>query len=277
MINLKERRCNKMGRPGAGGGGGRSVSSGGHSSSRSSGGHSVGSSSSRPRPSSSSRSNSSFNTGVRTGSSFRPLAMRRLGYRTSPYRGYSGYRGSSSSGGNSGDKYIAITVVAIVIALLIIGLMAILVKNAMSQPMSTMNRERLETNIAYNNDCVIDELGWVDNLDRTSKDMREFYQDTGVQPMFYLKAYDSGLIGNNDKTLYAEDWYENHVDNESTFLVMYFAEPDSDNDMGYLAYVCGKQAGSVMDVEAVNIFWSYLDSNWLSDKSMDKVISDSFV
>ena len=57
---------------------------------------------------------------------------------------------------------------------------------------------------------------------------------------------------------------------------MYFAEEDADNDLGYSVYVNGSQVNTVMDAEAVDIFWAYLDQYWFSDLSMDDVIVKTF-
>lgn len=43
-----------------------------------------------------------------------------------------------------------------------------------------------------------------------------------------------------------------------------------------MAYVNGKQVSSVMDAEAVEIFWAYVDNNWYSDKSTDDMFVDIF-
>ena len=57
---------------------------------------------------------------------------------------------------------------------------------------------------------------------------------------------------------------------------MYFAEPDTDNDVGYMAYVNGKQVSSVMDSEAIEIFWAYVDKYWYSDMSTDDMFTTIF-
>lgn len=143
-------------------------------------------------------------------------------------------------------------------------------------PQSSYNREPLQTGIGYDNNCIVDELGWFDNIGQTSRQLKGFYDKTGVQPFIYLKAYDSGLITDVEKTEFAENWYEDNIGNEGTFLFMYFAEENQDEDVGYMAYVNGKQVSSVMDAEAVEIFWSLVDNNWYSDKSTDDMFVDVF-
>lgn len=143
-------------------------------------------------------------------------------------------------------------------------------------PKSTANRTKVQTGVAFQNDCVIDELGWVDDEAKTEKSLQKFYNETGVQPFVYLRDYDPDLKTDDEKISFAENWYEDNIDNEGTFLVVYFAEEDTDNDVGYMAHVNGKEITSVMDSEAIDIFWAYWDSYWASDRSTDAVITEAF-
>lgn len=257
-----------MGRAGSGGGGG-SHSSGGHSSSRSSGGHSMGSS----RPSS-----SGFNNSCRGSSTSRG------GWDLSPYpRHY--YRGTYYNPGGTtvvynngyyGRSYRSpFWSVAALIIIVIAVFIALFPSNG-NIPASTQNRTKISTGVAYQNDCVVDEIGWVENTSKLEKNLQEFYNKTGVQPYIYLKAYDSSLVTEADKTAYAEKWYDANIDNEGTFLFMYFGEQDVDNDVGYMAYVNGKQVTAVMDAEAVDIFWAYVDTYWYSDKTTTDMFTSIF-
>ena len=108
-------------------------------------------------------------------------------------------------------------------------------------PASSYNREPIHADIGFNNNCIVDELDWFDNIGQTSRRLENFFDKTGVQPFIYLKAHDSALTTDAEKTEFAEDWYEDNIDNEGTFLFMYFAEENQDEDVGYMAYVNGKQ------------------------------------
>lgn len=123
---------------------------------------------------------------------------------------------------------------------------------------------------------IVDNIGWFDNVTKTEKSIKKFYDKTGVQPYIVLNAYDSTLLTDTAKEEYAKKWYDEHIKNESTFLYMYFAEPDTDNDVGYMAYVNGKQVSSVMDSEAIEIFWAYVDKYWYSDMSTDDMFTTIF-
>ena len=77
------------------------------------------------------------------------------------------------------------------------------------------------------------------------------------------------LTSDNQKDEYAQTWYSENIDNEDTFLFVYFEEQNSD-EIGYMAYVNGKQVTSVMDSEAIDIFWNYIDRYW-TDSSLSTV------
>lgn len=147
---------------------------------------------------------------------------------------------------------------------------------SLSIPASTANREKVETGVAFDNDCIVDELGWFDNITSTEHQLQSFYNETGIQPYIVLFDYNPDLKTDDDCEEYAEDWYVDHIDNEGTLLFAYFAEEDTDNDVGTMTLVNGKQISSVMDSEAIEIFWAYVDEYWYSDLSTDDMFIKVF-
>ena len=253
-----------MGRAGAGGGGG-GHSGGGHSSSRSSGGHHVSSGSSGRRAGggrSSYSGHSSYGGGRFYGGGFYPRPPRRSTVIVSH--------------GGSFNAVISLIIFVVVLIAAFGGFPSSNSSSTKSVPKSTQNRERLESGVGYDNNCIVDNIGWFDNVTKTDKSIKKFYDKTGVQPYIVLNAYDSTLLTDTAKEEYAKKWYDEHIKNESTFLYMYFAEPDTDNDVGYMAYVNGKQVPSVMDSEAIEIFWAYVDKYWYSDMSTDDMFTTIF-
>lgn len=253
-----------MGRAGAGGGGG-GHSGGGHSSSRSSGGHHVSSGSSGRRAGggrSSYSGHSSYGGGRFYGGGFYPRPPRRSTVIVSH--------------GGSFNAVISLIIFVVVLIAAFGGFPSSNSSSTKSVPKSTQNRERLESGVGYDNNCIVDNIGWFDNVTKTEKSIKKFYDKTGVQPYIVLNAYDSTLLTDTAKEEYAKKWYDEHIKNESTFLYMYFAEPDTDNDVGYMAYVNGKQVSFVMDSEAIEIFWAYVDKYWYSDMSTDDMFTTIF-
>ena len=232
-----------MPRPGTSSGGHRS--SGGHSSSRVGGGHHVGRSS---RPTGS----SSFNRG--------PSMHHYHHTPPPPRRGYYGYRRNVYTSSSSGLG----TLIACLIVFAVVIFSFFMIASDDSDVTSTINREKIENPIPYDNNCIKDELGYVENTSKLSKNLKNFYNKTGIQPYIYLKSYDETLTSDSQKDNYAQNWYEQNIDNEYTFLFVYYEDQDP-NEIGYMAYVNGKQVTSVMDSEAVNIFWNYIDRYWTDD------------
>ena len=232
-----------MPRPGTSSGGHRS--SGGHSSSRVGGGHHVGGSS---RPTGS----SSFNRG--------PSMHHYHHTPPPPRRGYYGYRRNVYTSSSSGLG----TLIACLIVFAVVIFSFFMIASDDSDVTSTINREKIENPIPYDNNCIKDELGYVENTSKLSKSLKNFYNKTGIQPYIYLKSYDETLTSDSQKDNYAQNWYEQNIDNEDTFLFVYYEDQDP-NEIGYMAYVNGKQVTSVMDSEAVNIFWNYIDHYWTDD------------
>ena len=232
-----------MPRPGTSSGGHRS--SGGHSSSRVGGGHHVGRSS---RPTGS----SSFNRGS---------SMHHYHHTPPPpRRGYYGYRRNVYTSSSSGLG----TLIACLIVFAVVIFSFFMIASDDSDVTSTINREKIENPIPYDNNCIKDELGYVENTSKLSKNLKNFYNKTGIQPYIYLKSYDETLTSDSQKDDYAQSWYKQNIDNEDTFLFVYYEDQDP-NEIGYMAYVNGKQVTSVMDSEAVNIFWNYIDRYWTDD------------
>ena len=169
---------------------------------------------------------------------------------------------------------IAVAVITILVALLTFAIAS--PSGASGIPTNGVNREKADTGVAFHNDCIEDELGWFDNVTQTERRLKSFYDATGVQPYVVLRAYDATLTDDDAKRAYAEQWYDDNIDDEGTLLFMYFAEEDTDNDVGYMTLVNGKQIGSVMDAQAVEIFWAYVDEYWYSDLSTDDMMATIF-
>lgn len=200
-----------------------------------------------------------------------------------PRRGYGGrsYR-RSYSGGSVGSS-ITSAIASIIVLIIVLAFVTIFLStlssggsNHSSLAASTRNREKLNTGISFDSDCIIDEIGWFDSVTKAGRQLRTFYDKTGVQPYIVLLQYHPELSSDAQKDAYAQEYYEDNIDNESTFLYMYFAEEDVDNEVGYMCYVNGKQVDSVMDSEAIEIFWGYLDRNWYSDLTTDQLFENAF-
>lgn len=275
-----------MGRAGAGGGSG-GYSSGGHSSDRVSGGHHVSSGGSSHRAGSGSSyrtssgySHSDFNIGYSVGRELRRMAS--FSPPPPPPGHYMGGMGSMGMPYQARQPRVrrrspfSIFLYVLLFLILWSTVLSIVTGGNSSIPKSSYNREKVNTGVAFQNDCIVDEIGWFDNIPKTERRLQSFYKETGVQPYIVLHRYDSSLTTEAEKEAYAKKYYADNIKNEGTFLFMYFAEQDTDNDVGYMCYVNGKQVTSVMDSEAVDIFWAYVDNNWYSNMSTDDMFVTIF-
>lgn len=289
-----------MGRAGSGGSGGHHSSGGGHSAGRAGGGHRVSSGGSSPSRAGSGMGGSShrmYRGGMGTppppmhgGPGMPPPPMhggpgmpppRRRHYRYGWGRRYTSYDTYDGGYGSASvDMFSRICSFLFIIAFIIIFFSINYYGMGLSENnnsvKSTVVRQRLDTDNAYINDCIIDEIGWFNNTSKTALGLKKFWEETGIQPYIILKAYDESLITDAQKNEWTTDYYDANFDTENIFLYVYFAEQDTDNDVGYMAYANGYEASSVMDSEAVDIFWNYIDRYWYTDEETDDVFVYAF-
>lgn len=143
-------------------------------------------------------------------------------------------------------------------------------------PASTYNREKITPSQPFNKNCVQDQIGWFSNTASAGNGLRNFYDKTGVQPYVLFAKYNPKLTTDKEKQAWADQWFETHVHNEDAVLFTYFADQDTENSVGYMDLTIGKRAGTVMDQQAQEIFWTYLDQYWYSDRSTDDAVVQAF-
>ena len=270
-----------MGRAGSGGSRGGGFSGGRSGSSRSSSGHRV------------SLGGSSHRAGS-GGGSYRPSSGG--GYRPprhhspppTPPRHHGGYYGSRRTvvHHHHGPRDpVTDRISTILAAIVVLVILAVWVFNSglggssQSVTMKGLGREKLNASIGWNSNCVIDEINYINNKGATATGLKEFYDITGMQPYAVFKAYDSSLSSDNAKAKYAEQWYEDNIDNEATILYMYFEDTDQ-SVPGYMHVVGGSQTKTLWDNLAQEKFWDFIDMYWAMDESVmstDKLIIQSFV
>ncbi len=252
-----------MGR--SGGSSGRS-SGGRSSSSRSSGGFSGGGRSSRSY-SSSSRSSGRSNYYIHTHNHYGPSY--RWGYHTT---------------GGSYSSNSLVTIIAFMVILICIIAIVGSASNNHSVVQSTKEREKI-TNTIKSSDWYQDDIGWISSSNSLKNGLEEFYNKTGVQPYIMFIPYsETYWNGNNINAQiadrYLDDFYSNKFKNdEGHFIFAYFeCINDSKYEMdGEFRYLTGKTAETIMDNEAINIFWGYFEKNYYDTSlSTEEMISNTF-
>lgn len=249
---------------GGGRGGGGGSFSGGHR--RSSGGRSYGS-----RPSGGRRITGSGSGGIHTGPIFINNARSYQNHGGSGGPPPGGGNGSHGSGNRSGMGAIAVIAVVVVLAIIVAGIFLL---SGTSAPRSTIEREKLPASAVQETAYFTDEDGdWIHDSRKLETGLRQFYQDTGVQPYVYILP--NGATQSFDALeKQAEALYLRLFQDEGHFLLLFC----DDNTGGYnCGYYYGKQARTVMDNEALDILATYLDSCY-SDMSLseEEIFAEAF-
>ena len=138
--------------------------------------------------------------------------------------------------------------------------------NSSSITPSTQEREKLPASAvnltAYYTDADGD---WIHNSYTLEEGLKQFYEDTGVQPYVYILP--NGQTESTDQLQrFAQEQYEKLFNDEGHFLLAFC-------DNGYGGYNCGywmgNQASTVMDSEALEILQNYL-SYYYSDMDISE-------
>ncbi len=269
----------RAGRGGGGGGGGRS-SGGSFGGTRGSGGRAGGGFGGR-----SGRSGSSGGGFGGLGGGYRrPAGGYGGGYRRpiigGPVFG-GGYRrpvygGSGRSG--CGCSTVAIVIIIVIALLIMIPIFASGggggggASNQIS--VSTVEREKLPAGSVNETRYYTDTLGWISNENELLGGMRYFYQETGVQPYLYLIGEVDGDRAPSDGAIaaFADEAYDELFTDEAHLLLVFFEY----GDYFYYHYVAGAQAKSVIDNEAADILFDYLDRHYYSDMGEEEMFSRVF-
>lgn len=250
-----------MGRSGAGGGGSRSGGGGGfHSSGGGHGGFRSGSSSGRSGVGRSGVSSSRSSSYRAPSYSHRPPPPppppRHYGHSTHVYHHYgsSGRRSSSSA-----SAVVAVFIIIIILAVLV-SVFSGVGGSGNIRP-STIEREKIKSGNGFTTDCIDDDLGWISRKSVMQQGMRKFWDETGVQPYVVLTSeYDSGAYSASEKEAWAKAYFDQYCD-QDMFLYVYFDTSNS-SVRGDSTYWAGSIASAVMDDEACEIFFDYVDSYW---------------
>lgn len=250
-----------MGRSSGGGGG--------HSSGGFGGGHSSGGFSGGGRSSGSFGGGHSSNSGYR--SSYRPRYHRTYYYGGGPRPPRGPYRRTP--------------LISYVLAAIIVLVVVLFAFKADSKPQqkNTTKREPL-SGVVSKSDWYMDDMGWVHNKKVMIEGLEDFYDETGVQPYVAIIPYNSDMWNGNDINAnkadqYLEKLYSDTFKDEGHFVFAYFAcRNDSRSEMdGSFRYLSGYSADTIMDNEAISIFWGNFEKNYRDTSlSMEKMISKTF-
>lgn len=250
-----------MARGGGGGGGG------GHSS------HSSGSSGGRSYRSSGSGSRG----GGSRGSSGHSYGGGSRNYYGPTYVNHSYNGGVYRSSGSSMMGLISGIVTLIIIGVILLSLAPSAGTNGITR--STIERQPLDKQYVQTGDGQFfrDDIGWIGSPNRLNKDLRYFYEKTGVWPYLVITetVYGSYSPSGEDVMNYAEEIYRDRYTDEGHMVFVFQSQDNSDYYM--MGCYTGAQANLVVDTyEATEILYDYLDSYWWTDKDEEAFFGDAF-
>lgn len=151
-------------------------------------------------------------------------------------------------------------------------------------PSNTTERTPLSGQV-NKTDWYEDGIGWVSSPSVMIKGLESFYNETGVQPFVLFVKYDEsywnddGTVNPTRANTYLENVYAEKFTDEAHFIFAYFqCKNDSRDEMdGEFRYLSGYQADTIMDSEAIDIFWGFFKINYDDlSLSMEEMIADTF-
>lgn len=211
-------------------------------------------------------------TGFFIGSMLSNMARRSM--RPTTYNQYPQNQYPPQSGYNNQRRNTGASTVILIVFLMFVMLLFLAMFSGCSQgPTNDYNREKLKNNIPYNTDCIVDDLGFFVDPAKTGQRLKTFYDQTGIQPYIVITESTPALQNYSQTQMdeYLKNYYKQHINNENSFLYMYFGDPyfTETDEVGDMYIYRGENIKSIMDPAAVDIFWDYMDQEWRSDLETD--------
>lgn len=172
-----------------------------------------------------------------------------------PYRG-GHYGGRPPRGGGLGCLFPSL-IIAVVVIVLLISLFSGLGGGGGDITASTVERERLPAGSVNETGYYTDELDWIANETKLLTGMKNFYQETGVQPYLYITDSIAGSHSPSDAQV--EAFFAERYDalfTDEAHLMLLFLEYSG---RYHVWYYTGIQANAVIDREAADILMDYID------------------
>lgn len=134
---------------------------------------------------------------------------------------------------------------------------------------STIERIPLDFGHVNETSYYTDNAGFISSVTTLENGLLHFYNETGIQPHVYTTE---DINGETYPTMeqfeeYQQELYDELFTDEAHILLLYFESDeffDAGNDY-YVGVVTGAQARAIMDREALDIFYSYLDQHYYND------------
>jgi len=117
---------------------------------------------------------------------------------------------------------------------------------------------------------------WVDNSRNMEQGLKYFYQKTGVRPFILILDNQNSLeiyqMTDTERLAWLNQEYDKRFSDQAHVL---FVMSDTGDDWRYDDWV-GAQAKTIIDAEAVNIVYDYLDKYWTTNMTTEELFEKSF-
>lgn len=143
---------------------------------------------------------------------------------------------------------------------------------------STIERTKLAKQYVVLSEKWYDDsaMGWISSGHTLEQGLRRFYNETGVQPYLVITDQIDGNYSPTGDELweYANQIYDETFSDEGHMVFIFQCE---DGGTEYMMAACtGNQAKTVVDEEALEILYDYIDSYFYSDMDEDEMFSRAF-
>lgn len=139
---------------------------------------------------------------------------------------------------------------------------------------STVNRDKLNLKLSDEAGYFTDECGWIRNRTTLEKGLKEFYDSTGIIPYVYIINNVSGDYDPSTEKLeeFAKTQYGTLFNDEGHALLVFW---DYAGAYEYVLWL-GDDAAELMDTEACDILFDYLDYYYYYADTDEEFFADAF-
>lgn len=139
---------------------------------------------------------------------------------------------------------------------------------------STVNREKLHLGLSDEAGYFTDECNWIRNRTVLENGLKNFYDSTGILPYVYIIDNVAGDYDPSTEKLeqFAEACYGQLFDDEGHALLVFW---DYAGAYEYILWL-GEDAAELMDTEACDILFDYLDYYYYYADTEEEFFADTF-
>ncbi len=122
-----------------------------------------------------------------------------------------------------------------------------------------IDRDKIESGYDYIEDCVIDEIGILSNIDDVANSTSYLWSSMGVQSYVIIKSWDESISTDSARVDWTSDYYDENFEREDIFLLVIWTGDETNTDIDYATYALGYDTETVFDDEVMDLFWEYYD------------------